>query len=74
MSKVSQSLLQGAAEALAYAQGNKLGARTHKVTVPKTIDVRAIREKLHMTRNEFSDHFGFSTRTVEKWEAGYTAT
>jgi putative transcriptional regulator len=70
MSKVGQSILQGATEALSYAQVNKRGFRTHKVKVPKIIDVRAIREKLHMTRNQFADHFGFSIRTLEKWEQG----
>ena len=56
MSKVGQSLLQGATEALSYAKGNKQDAKTHKVKVPKMIDVRAIREKLHMTRDELADH------------------
>lgn len=70
MSKVGQSLLQGAAEALSYAKGNKHSSRTHKVKVPKIVDVRAIREKLHMTRTEFAEHFGFSIRTLEKWEQG----
>lgn len=70
MSKVGQSLLQGASEALSYARGNKRGTKTHKIKVPKIVNVRAIREKLHMTRNEFAEHFGFSIRTLEKWEQG----
>lgn len=70
MSKIGESLLRGAKEALAYAKGEKCGAKTHKVRVPKMIDVRAIREKLHMTRREFAEHFGFSARTLEKWEQG----
>ncbi len=70
MSKISQSLLKGANEALDYARGNKAGAKTHKITVLQTVDVRAIRKKLRMTRNEFADQFGFNSRTLEKWEQG----
>lgn len=70
MSQIGKSLLKGAEEALAYAKGQTKGVRTHKVKVPKQVDVRAIRIKLHMTRHEFSEHFGFSLRTLEKWEQG----
>lgn len=70
MSKITESILRGAQEALKYAQGNKRGSKTHRVIIPDTIDVRAIREKLHMTRPQFADHFGFRIRTLEKWEQG----
>lgn len=70
MSNVSKSLLQGAKEALDYAKGVKKGSKVHRLSVPKEIDVRAIREKLQMSRQEFSDNFGLSTRTLEKWEQG----
>ena len=70
MSKISNSILRGATEALAYAKGQKKNARTHKIKirVPKIINVQAIRNHLHMTREEFSNNFGFSIRTLEKWE------
>lgn len=71
MSKaVNESILQGAREALAYAKGDKRGARAHKVMIPKEIDVREIRSNLNMSRTEFSNEFGFNPRTVEKWEQG----
>lgn len=71
MSKaINESILQGAREALAYAQGNKRGAKVHKVMVPKEVDVRDIRKGLQLSREAFSDEFGFSVRTVEKWEQG----
>jgi putative transcriptional regulator len=70
MSKVGESLLKGASEALEYARGNERGSKTHKVKVPDTVDVRAIREHLNMTRAQFADSFGFSPRTLEKWEQG----
>jgi putative transcriptional regulator len=63
-----KSLLKGAEKALEYAMGHKKGSLTHKVKVPAQVDVHSIRNHLHMTRKEFSDEFGFSARTVEKWE------
>ncbi len=30
----------------------------------------AIRENLHMSRQQFSDEFGFSIQMLEKWERG----
>jgi len=70
MSKVSESILRGAKEALAYAHNNKKGAKTHRIAVPKTIDVKEIRKGLHMSRKKFADEFAFSVRTLEKWERG----
>jgi putative transcriptional regulator len=70
MSKLSESILRGAKEALSYAEGHKRGYKLHKIEVPKQVNVRDIRDKLHMTRREFADQFGFSIRTLEKWEQG----
>ncbi|HHF7375798.1 helix-turn-helix domain-containing protein [Legionella bozemanae] len=70
MSELGKSLIQGVEEALEYAKQNKNGAITHKIEVPSVIDVSAIRKELHMSRQKFSEEFGFSIRTVEKWERG----
>lgn len=70
MSKIGKSLLRGAEEALSYAKGQKIGTKVHKVKIPKHVDVRAIRNKLNLTREEFASRFGFSIRTLEKWEQG----
>jgi putative transcriptional regulator len=70
MSKIGESLIKGANEALKYAQGKKIKAKVHKVVVPKHVDVRAIRIKLHLTRQEFANRYGFNIRTLEKWEQG----
>ncbi len=64
------SLLRGAREALAYTKGKKIKIKLHKVCIPSEIDVKAIREDLEMNRKEFCDYFGFSIRTLEKWEQG----
>jgi len=70
MSKIGKSLLRGAEEALAYAKGEKKGSKTHEVKIPKKINVSAIRDKLHMSQSVFATCFGFSIRTIEKWEQG----
>lgn len=70
MSDIGKSLIQGLEEAFDYINGQKNGVITHKVNVAEKIDVLAIRKKLHMNRQKFADEFGFSKRTVEKWERG----
>jgi putative transcriptional regulator len=72
MTTAGKMILEGLAEALAHARGEKTDVRETvvMVTVPKQIDVRAIRKKLGMSRLEFSARFGFSVRSVQKWETG----
>lgn len=70
MSKLGKSLIQGAKEALAYAKKEKSDVKIHKVKIPKNIDVKTIRLKLHLSRQEFANRYGFSIRTLEKWEQG----
>lgn len=70
MNDVTESLIRGAQEALEYARGNLEKAVTHEVLVPAHIDVMAIRKKMHMSRQKFGEEFGFSVRTLEKWERG----
>ncbi|MGQ3891269.1 helix-turn-helix domain-containing protein [Legionella sp. CNM-4043-24] len=70
MSDLGESLLRGAMEALEYAKGNKKGAVAHDVLVPAQVDVMAIRKNMHMSRQKFCEEFGFSVRTLEKWERG----
>jgi len=62
-----ESILQGAREALAFAQGARDGYAVH---VPATIDVKAIREKVRMSQDEFARQYGFSKRSLEQWEQG----
>lgn len=70
MSDIGKSLIRGAEEALEYVTGKTDGVKNHKVQVPVEIDVSAIRKSLHMSRQKFSEEFGFSIRTLEKWERG----
>jgi DNA-binding transcriptional regulator YiaG len=37
---------------------------------PAKVDVRAIREKLHLSQPEFAARFGFTAAAVRQWEQG----
>jgi len=63
----AKSILQGAREALAFAQGARDGYAVH---VPAAVDVKAIREKARMSQDEFARQYGFSKRSLEQWEQG----
>jgi putative transcriptional regulator len=63
-----ERMIQGAREALAFAQGDAdHGCEVH---VPQEIDVKAIREKIALSQSEFARLFGLSKRTLEHWEHG----
>lgn len=77
MSSVKKSLLKGVQEAIEYSSNRKIDKKTrqricrhktHKIKVPKQVDIKDIRLQLHLSRSEFSDKFGFNPRTLEKWE------
>jgi len=67
--KVAERLERSLRQALAYVEGTADVAK-YRVHVPQEIDVRAIRDKLGMTQEEFSRQFGFSVNTLRHWEQG----
>ncbi len=67
MSKAAESILRGAREALAYAQGERDGFVAH---VPEQIDVKAVRRKVGLSQAKFATQFGFSIDAVRNWEQG----
>lgn len=67
MSKAGKEIIAGAEQALAYLKGDKTKGRAYKVRV-KDVDVKAIREKLRMTQEVFSETFA---TTLKKWEANH---
>lgn len=70
MSKeVADRIVRGLEQALAFAEGRaKKG--TYAVHIPPEIDVKAIRDRLGMTQQQFATSFGFSVNTVRHWEQG----
>ena len=69
MTKAGSRILKSARQALAYAKG-ETDVTVYCVHVPDTLDVQAIRYKVHMSQEEFARHFGVSKRTVQDWEQG----
>ena len=67
MSKLFEEMAQGTAEARAYMEGERKG---YKVTLPESIDVRGIRNRLHLSQGRFADTFGLSVDAVRHWESG----
>lgn len=65
---VAESIRVGLEQAIAYADGNETGGYT--VHIPKDVDVKAIRNKLKMTQEEFAGRFGFRVNTLRHWEQG----
>jgi putative transcriptional regulator len=39
-----------------------------RVNSPKKVNVKSVREKLHLSQREFADYFGVSVRTIQEWE------
>jgi putative transcriptional regulator len=72
MSDLGDMLLEGLREAVEHAQGRKSGIRetTVMVAIPDRIDVAAIRQRLGLSRPKFAARFGFSVKTLTKWESG----
>lgn len=67
MSKLFEEIAQGTAEARAYMEGERKG---YKVTLPETVDVRALRKRLHLSQDRFAQRFGLSVDAVRHWESG----
>ncbi len=67
---VGQDLINSLTEAVAHARGKPDGARLHRINVP---DVRAIREHLHMSQQEFSRAYRIPLPTLKGWEQGRRA-
>ena len=67
---VGNEIIQGMEDAVKHMRGKKTRAVVHRVEIPDNIDVKKIRKKLHLSRQEFANRFGFSARTLQHWEQG----
>jgi putative transcriptional regulator len=68
MSELFDDMMSGLNDAEAFLTGKEKGR--FRVHVPEKVNVKRIREKLHMTQGEFSTSFGFSRDAVKHWETG----
>ena len=63
-----RELIASMEEAVAIVRGKKEPARVHLSA--DTIDVRAIRERLGVSRRAFAERFGLAVAAVRDWEQG----
>jgi putative transcriptional regulator len=63
-----RELIASMQEAVAIVRGEKDAAQVH--LPPGSIDVRAIRDRLGLTRRAFADRFGLAVSAVRDWEQG----
>ncbi|WP_428374944.1 helix-turn-helix domain-containing protein [Lichenicoccus sp.] len=63
-----RELIASMQEATAIMRGEKDAARVH--LPPGEVDVRAIRERLGLTRSAFAQRFGLAIAAVRDWEQG----
>ncbi len=63
-------IIEGLNDIIAYKRGDKSRAQEHVVSVPREVDVAAIRHKTGMSQPDFAAQFGFSLGTLRNWEQG----
>ena len=67
--KTEMSILNGLKDALSFAKDENNEVNAYKIEV-KNIDVKALRERLDLTQDEFATTFGVSLSTIRNWEQG----
>jgi len=67
MRKIVKEVIEGFKDAIAHAQGEKDRGVLTTYTVPN-VDVKSIRKKTGMSREEFCEVFAIKPRTLDDWE------
>jgi putative transcriptional regulator len=70
MSTLGSRILAGLEDALDYSRDKRGKRRVHRVSVPRQVDVKAIRRRLRMTQAQFAKTFAFTVHAVRNWEQG----
>lgn len=68
MTALGKSILKGARQAVAYAEGDSSQVQTRRVQLAEHIDVAAIRGRLGLSQAGFAAQMGVSPATVRDWE------
>lgn len=69
MSKLGKRLISAAKEARAIARG-EADPKTYNIYVPPQIDVKALRNRMHLSQEQFAHRFGFNPARIRDWEQG----
>jgi putative transcriptional regulator len=67
--KAFDSIAAGLEAAIAYAEG-KADESAYGVHIPESVDLKAIRQRLRLSQEEFARQFGFSVGRIRDWEQG----
>jgi putative transcriptional regulator len=65
---IADELMESLEEAAAILRGEQDAARVH--LAPDMVDVRAIRDRLGLSRPAFAERFGLAVAAVRDWEQG----
>lgn len=69
LSPLAKNIALGLKQAIAKKKGRPTKVITYKIPiVPDKVDVKSIRQKLHMTQEEFTQ-FGFTLGSIRNWES-----
>lgn len=63
---IAKELIASIGEAVEIMEGRREPARIHAAS--DAVDVRAIRERMGLTRQQFSERFGLKPTAVRDWE------
>jgi putative transcriptional regulator len=69
MSKLGKRLIKAAQEARAIARG-EADPKTYKISVPREINVKALRTRMRMTQEQFAARYNLNVARVRDWEQG----
>ena len=67
---IGKKVLDSIQEIIDHEQGLKTNVRVSTITVDDDIDIRSIREALHLSQQKFADLYGLPVATVQNWESG----
>lgn len=67
---LGQEILEALEETRQFIKGRATEGRLTLMVDGQPINLRDIRSKLGMTREEFASAFAFKTKTVQNWEQG----
>jgi putative transcriptional regulator len=70
--EIGASIIRGMREAIAFAKGEDVHAKVHRINVP-VVDPRQIRQSMNLSQADFALKYGFSVATVRNWEQGRRA-
>ncbi|MCR9239686.1 MAG: transcriptional regulator [Alphaproteobacteria bacterium] len=65
MSKAGERLLRSARQAAEIARGEREPAKLH---IPAEFDVKAIRQSIKLSQDDFASAFGFTIHQIKDWE------